>query len=151
MQILQTLFGYLTPLLALALGAYLLIRERQRKKQVDTFADEAVAENAMNWQRIKALLSIALPNIITDAENKYIDPGTGELKMSYVMARVMELISPDWCGRVSDDTLQETIEKALEGARVIWDNLPRTLQRVQLEEIKAEAEAEAAAAKDGDE
>jgi adenylate kinase family enzyme len=54
----------------------------------------------------------------------------------------MELISPDWRGRVSDDELQETIEKALAGARVIWDNLPRTLQRVQVEEIRAEVSGE---------
>jgi len=140
MEILQTILSYLAPLLALA--AYLFIREHRRKKQIGTLADEAVAENATNWQRTKALLAIALPNIITDAENKYIDPGTGELKMSYVMAKAMELLPMEWYSYVTSDELQGIIEKALEGARVIWDNLPRTLQRGRLEEIKAETEAD---------
>ena len=144
MQILQTIFSYLTPLLALALAAYLFIREHQRKKRTAIDLADDVFETTRAWQRIKALLAIALPNIITDAENKYIDPGTGELKMSYVMAQIMELLPPDWRGRVNDFELQGIIEKALEGARVIWDNLPRTLQRGRLEEIRVEAEVTAA-------
>jgi len=142
MEILKTLLGYLTPLIALILGAWLFVTEWRRKTQSAIDADEAAAEDGRAWQRIKALLAIALPDIITDAENKYIDPGTGELKMSYAVAKIMTLIPPEWRGRIQDDTLQEFIEQALAGVKVIWDNIPRALHRVQIEQARADMEAE---------
>jgi len=148
MQFLQTILSYLTPLLALALAAYLFIREHQRNKRTAIDLANDAFKTTSSWDRIKPLLAIALPNIITDAENKYIDPGTGELKMSYVMAQIMELLPPDWRGRVNDFELQGIIEKALEGARVIWDNLPLVTRRGKMEDMDrmlAEAKEEATA------
>jgi hypothetical protein len=138
----QTLFGYLTPIIALLLDALLLFRELRRKKLSAAADNKAAIAEGQAWQRIKTLLTLALPNIITDAENKYIDPGAGELKMSYAIAKIMELIPPDIRGSIKADWLQDFIEQALTGVMVIWDAMPHTLQRVQMEEIRAETEAE---------
>jgi hypothetical protein len=131
-------------LLALIVGfiIYVVIDRIKGKRRAATDADEAAAEDARAWQRIKALLTIALPDIITDAENKYLDPSTGELKMSYAAAKIIELIPPEWRGRIKSDTLQEFIEKALEGAKAIWNSMPGTLFRTQIEKAQAEMEAE---------
>ena len=104
-------------------------------------SEEAIADTAA---RI-GLLAIALPDIVTDAENKYPEKGFGELKMSYAIMKITELIPPEWRGRIQADVLQDFIEKALAGAKIIWDNLPYALTSVQLEDFRAAAAAEAEA------
>lgn len=138
----HTIFNWLPTILLFFLGAGLLIREVIRARRARTNALEANGEAATIWQRIQALLTIALPDILTDAENKYPEKGFGELKMSHVITKIMELIPPEWHGRVKTDLLLDFIEKGVAGAKIIWDNLPRALASIQLEEFRAAAEAE---------
>lgn len=123
-------------LLALIVGFILcvLIDRHFSKKRAAAADEEAVASGALAWERVKALLNLALPNIITDAENKYIDPGTGELKMSFAIQELMKLLPPEYQGRILDGVLKSYVEKALESTKTIWGETPGVLFSARMEQ-----------------
>ena len=129
MEFLQTIFGYITPLIALALGAWFVIHEYRRKKQGIVDAQEADGEEALAWQRFKAILNVCLFGLVTDAQREYGgDNGTGEVKLSSVLLKVMEMIPDNLKGRIKLDVLINYIEDALAAAKPKWADEPAILE-----------------------
>lgn len=62
--------------------------------------------------------------LVTDAERTY-GAGTGELKMSSCMERLIELLPETVVEIVPKSFLQENLEKVLEIAKVKWEKNPR--------------------------
>lgn len=66
--------------------------------------------------------------LVTDAERAY-GSGTGELKMSSCMERLLELLPASVVETVPKAFLQEHLEKALEIAKSKWLRNPRLLNK----------------------
>ena len=91
-----------------------------KKKRKAATAIEAIAEENRAWQNVKALLSAALPHLITWAENQYLADAAGTLKMSAVVDEAIKLIPPALRGQVQLDWLRSFIEGHLADARGLW-------------------------------
>ena len=91
----------------------------QRKK--DGLTPESAKEIALSVISRVALASV------TDAERQY-GAGTGELKMSACLAKLIELLPEAVVELVPKDELQKALEKALVLAKEKWLKNPRLLE-----------------------
>ena len=66
--------------------------------------------------------------LVTDAERAY-GSGTGELKMSSCMERLLELLPASVVETVPKSFLQENLEKALDIAKTKWASNKRMLEK----------------------
>ena len=128
MEKLQIIFYSIFSLIALALGGGFFVRKLWRKKQAVLDAQEAENEDALSWQRLKAILNACLFGLVTDAQREYGgDNGTGKAKLSSVLYEVMEIIPDNLKGLIKLDVLVNYIEKALSAARPAWEAAPALL------------------------
>ena len=100
-----------------ALGLYLHRQISSGKTSLETAQQIALS--------VISRVSLAL---LTDAERTY-GGGTGELKMSACMEKLIELLPASVVELVPKAFLQENLEKALEIAKTKWTKNPRLLNQ----------------------
>lgn len=101
-----------------AIFAIDLLRQKKEKGLTLETAEEIAA----------SVISRVALALVTDAERTY-GEGTGELKMSACIAKLIELLPASVVEIVPKSFLQESLEKALAIAKTKWESNKRMLEK----------------------
>ena len=108
-------------ILAVAVIAIIALDVWAQKRKDGRLTPESAKEIALS---VISRVALAL---VTDAERTY-GAGTGELKMSACIAKLIELLPEAVVELVPKDELQKALEKALAIAKEKWLKNPRLLE-----------------------
>lgn len=102
---------------SLVIGADLIRQKKSGKLSLESAMETAAS-----------VISRVSLSLLTDAEKKF-GAGTGELKMSYAVERIIELLPPSVVETVPKSYLQEKLEDALTIAKTKWCENPNYLNK----------------------
>ena len=88
------------------------------KREAARSADKKLQE-AVDFKALLGLIYEALPNLVTEAEELYAD-GTGVIKRSFVIQKVLELLPDGLKSRLDVEQLGVWIDVVLEKMRPLW-------------------------------
>lgn len=111
-------------ILAVAVIAIVAFDVLAQKKKSGEMTLETATDIAMS------VISRVAFSLITDAERQY-GSGTGELKMSACVAKLIDLLPEAVVELVPEKTISEQLEKALEIAKNKWEKNPRLLNSAE--------------------
>ena len=111
MELLKTILGNITPLIALVLGILYFILTGKRKP--DPSADLAAVT------RIKGLLRACVTEIVTRMQQKY-GENAGAFKLAGAINELLQLIPEQYKADFNEDVLQDIVEEGLDAAKALW-------------------------------
>ena len=109
------------------------VRPKQGKRGPAPASDaETVKTNTAprEQKQVRAMLEQMLPSLIIEAERAY-GPGTGSMKMSFVLEKVYARLPDAYKMYFTPDQLGGMVDKALAIAREIWLSNPSLIARAE--------------------
>ena len=101
---------------------------RRQRGEDSAEAEEAAAIYAVGWERLKTLVSAALPYLITEAERRFGGGGTGLIKRAMVITEAMKLLPDENRSMAQDELIFDWIETALTELRPLWEEVPALIE-----------------------